>query len=93
MERLLTGRRIGLSFGIDEDAFVLSGATTAADLPDQLRLLTAKLTHPALGPGAVPPLPDQRDRGLRPAILDRLRARPARAVGAGPARTTAGSSR
>ncbi len=50
MERLLTGRRIGLSFGIDEDAFVLSGATTAAELPDQLRLLTAKLTHPRWDP-------------------------------------------
>jgi len=50
MERLLTGRRIGLSFGIDEDAFVLSGATNSADLPDQLRLLTAKLTHPRWDP-------------------------------------------
>ena len=28
MERLLTGRRIGLSFGIDEDAFVLGGRPT-----------------------------------------------------------------
>jgi zinc protease len=46
MERLLTGRRIGLSFAIDEDAFALIGQTSAADLPDQLRLLTLKLTHP-----------------------------------------------
>jgi zinc protease len=50
MERLLTGRRIGLSFGVDEDAYVLSGATNSADLPDQLRLLTAKLTHPRWDP-------------------------------------------
>jgi zinc protease len=50
MERLLTGRRIGLSFGIDEDAVILSGATNSADLPDQLRLLTAKLTHPRWDP-------------------------------------------
>ena len=46
MERLLTGRRMGLSFAIDETAFALAGQTNAADLPDQLRLLTLKLTHP-----------------------------------------------
>lgn len=50
MERLLTGRRIGLSFAVGEDAFVLSGQTNAADLPDQLRLLTTKLTHPNWDP-------------------------------------------
>lgn len=46
MERLLTGRRINMSFGVDEDAYQLAGATSAADLTDQLRFLTAKLTHP-----------------------------------------------
>ncbi|MGE0179801.1 MAG: M16 family metallopeptidase [Sphingomonas sp.] len=46
MERLLTGRRIALTFGIDEDAFTLTGQTSVTDLPDQLRLLTTKLTHP-----------------------------------------------
>ena len=50
MERLLTGRRIGLSFAVDEDAFVLAGQTNAADLPDQLRLLATKLTHPRWDP-------------------------------------------
>ena len=50
MERLLTGRRIGLTFGVDEDAFVLSGQTNSADLGDQLRLLTTKLTHPSWDP-------------------------------------------
>ena len=50
MERLLTGRRIGLSFGVDEDSFVLSGQTNPADLTDQLRLLTTKLTHPSWDP-------------------------------------------
>ena len=50
MERLLTGRRIGLTFGVSEDAFVLSGQTNAADLGDQLRLLTTKLTHPRWDP-------------------------------------------
>ncbi|HEY0326605.1 MAG TPA: insulinase family protein [Allosphingosinicella sp.] len=46
LERLTTGRRIGLSFSVDEDAYVLAGSTSAADLSDQLRLLTTKLTHP-----------------------------------------------
>lgn len=46
MERLLTGRRIGLAFGIDENAFVLGGATNAADLNDQLRFLVTKLVRP-----------------------------------------------
>ena len=50
MERLLTGRRISMSFGLDENAYQLSGATSAADLRDQLRLLTAKLTHPRWDP-------------------------------------------
>ena len=51
MERLLTGRRMGLTFATDEDAFVLAGQTNAADLHDQLRLLTVKLTHPRWDPG------------------------------------------
>jgi zinc protease len=46
MERLLTGRRIGLAFQAAEDAFVLAGQTNADDLDDQLRLLATKLTHP-----------------------------------------------
>ncbi|MDQ8756071.1 insulinase family protein [Sphingosinicella sp. LHD-64] len=50
LERLLTGRRMNLSFGIDEDAFVLGGQTNAADLPDQLRLLATKLVAPHWDP-------------------------------------------
>lgn len=50
MERLLTGRRMTLAFGIDEDAFVLGGQTNAADLPDQLRLLATKLVAPNWDP-------------------------------------------
>jgi len=46
LERLLTGRRIGLAFGVEEDAFVLAGQTSSSDLPDQLRLLATKLAHP-----------------------------------------------
>ncbi|HEV2867174.1 MAG TPA: pitrilysin family protein, partial [Allosphingosinicella sp.] len=50
MERLLTGRRVGLSFRIDEDAFVLDGLTSGAELGDQLRLLSAKLAYPRWDP-------------------------------------------
>ena len=50
MERLLTGRRMLLAFSAEEDAFVLSGATNAVDLDDQLRLLVTKLTHPRWDP-------------------------------------------
>ncbi|PWG03148.1 M16 family metallopeptidase [Sphingosinicella humi] len=46
MERLLTGRKMAMSFGVAEDALVLAGQTNGTDLPDQLRLLAAKLAHP-----------------------------------------------
>ena len=46
MERLLTGRRIGMDVGVAEDALVLAGTTNAQDLPDQLRLLATKLAYP-----------------------------------------------
>ncbi|HYG29622.1 MAG TPA: insulinase family protein [Allosphingosinicella sp.] len=46
MERLLTGRRISLSFGVDDDAFTLTGQANATELGDQMRLLTAKLVAP-----------------------------------------------
>lgn len=46
MERLLTGRKMAMSFGVTEDALVLAGQTNGADLADQLRLLATKLAHP-----------------------------------------------
>jgi len=46
MERLMTGRRLNLMFGVAEDAFELRGITSRADLPDQLRLLATKLAYP-----------------------------------------------
>jgi zinc protease len=46
LERLLTGRRMTMSFAIDEDAFQLGGTTNAQDLSDQLRLLATKLAFP-----------------------------------------------
>ena len=46
LERLLTGRRMSLDFGVAEDAFELSGQTNGTDLADQLRLLATKLAYP-----------------------------------------------
>lgn len=46
MERLLTGRKMSLSFTAAEDAFEMGGATNGADLDDQLRLLATKLAYP-----------------------------------------------
>ncbi len=53
LDRMTGGRQIGLSFGIDDDAFMLSGTTTAADLTDQLKLMAAKLQSPAWDPRPV----------------------------------------
>ncbi len=50
MERLLTGRRMNLTFAVGEDAFVLAGQTNADDLGDQLRLLATKLVAPNWDP-------------------------------------------
>ncbi len=50
MERLLTGRRMNLTFAVGDDAFVLAGQTNADDLGDQLRLLAAKLVAPNWDP-------------------------------------------
>jgi zinc protease len=46
MERLMTGRRMAISFGVGEDAFELQGATNGQELADQLRLLATKLAYP-----------------------------------------------
>lgn len=45
-QRILAGRNVGYSFGIDEDAFSLSGSTTPDDLELQLQLMCAGLTDP-----------------------------------------------
>ncbi len=46
LERLLTGRRMSMSFGMDDEALVLRGATRAEELGDQLRLLATKIVAP-----------------------------------------------
>lgn len=46
LDKLTTGRRIGLGFDIDDDAFEMTADTRAADLEDQLHLMAAKLKYP-----------------------------------------------
>ncbi len=53
LDALTAGRRIGLDFGIDDDAFSLSAVTSPGDLPDQLRLMADKLAAPAWDPAPV----------------------------------------
>ncbi|OYW22211.1 MULTISPECIES: pitrilysin family protein [unclassified Sphingomonas] len=46
LDQLTVGRRIGLGFGIENDAFSLSATTSPEDLADQLTLIAAKLAAP-----------------------------------------------
>ncbi|CAO1653211.1 M16 family metallopeptidase [Parasphingorhabdus sp. NYA22] len=46
LDKITTGRRIGLGFGIDNDAFEISADTRPSDLEDQLHLIAAKLAFP-----------------------------------------------
>jgi zinc protease len=47
LRRLTAGRVVGAGFGIAEDAFSLTGATTSVDLLFQFELMTAYLEHPS----------------------------------------------
>jgi zinc protease len=53
LERLMTGRRISIGFGADEEAWVLRGNTDGPQLPDQLRLLATKLVAPHWDPALI----------------------------------------
>lgn len=53
LDRLTSARRINMGFSIADDAFVLTSTTRAVDLPDQLKLLAAKLAYPGWDPAPV----------------------------------------
>lgn len=53
LDALTGNRQIGLDFDIDDDAFKFAAQTTAADLPDQLKLFASKLAFPAWDPNPV----------------------------------------
>jgi len=46
LDKITTGRRIGMGFGIDNDAFEITADTRPSDLQDQLHLIAAKLAFP-----------------------------------------------
>ena len=46
LDQLTGDRRISMQFGVGDDAFVIAGQTSPADLADQLRLIAAKLETP-----------------------------------------------
>ena len=46
LDQMMAGRRVGLDFGIDDDAFQLGAMTSPGDLEDQLRLMATKLAFP-----------------------------------------------
>jgi zinc protease len=53
LDALTTGRRIGLDFGVDEDAFTYNALTSPTDLPDQLRIMAAAISAPGWDPAPV----------------------------------------
>jgi hypothetical protein len=46
IDKLTNGRRLELSFSVDNDAFEFSAATRPEDLADQLKLIATKLEYP-----------------------------------------------
>lgn len=61
VNRALTGKLVGATFGVDDDRFVLAGSTRPADLSTQMQLLAAYVT----------------DAGWRPLGWERLKAQAA----------------
>jgi zinc protease len=61
VSRALTGKLVGASFGVDDDRFVLAGATRPADLATQMQLLSAYVS----------------DAGWRPLGWERLKTQAA----------------
>lgn len=46
LDRITTGRRIGLAFSVEDDNFAFAGETRPQDLEDQLYLIAAKMQMP-----------------------------------------------
>jgi zinc protease len=53
LNRITAGHTIGMSFDVEDDAFVLAGRTSPRDLQLQLQLLAAYLADPAYRPEAI----------------------------------------
>lgn len=50
IDQITGDRRISMQFGVADDAFVIAGQTSPADLADQLRLIATKLEAPGWDP-------------------------------------------
>ena len=72
MNRVLTGKIYSVGFGIDSDAYQLSGATRPEDLQLQLQVLAAYLTDPG-----VRPAPFEMIKAMFPQIVAQQMATPA----------------
>lgn len=53
LDDLANGRRIGMDFSVDDDAFEMAAVTRPADYRDQLRLFAAKLAAPGWDPAPI----------------------------------------
>jgi zinc protease len=53
LDELTIGRRMGMDFSIDDDAFELQAVTRPADYKDQLRLFATKLAAPGWDPAPI----------------------------------------
>jgi zinc protease len=71
IDDVMNARIVGRQFAVDEDAFVLQGATRPDDLDAQLQLLAAYVAHPGWRPQAF-----ERMKGAAPSVLDQLGATP-----------------
>jgi zinc protease len=71
LDKIMTSRIVGASFDMDDDAFVLQGATRPADLLAQMQILTAYLSDPGFRPEAF-----ERMRTYAMTLEDQLEATP-----------------
>ena len=71
IDQVLRSKIVKRDFSVDDDAFVLEGATQPADLDTQLQLLAAYVAHPGWRPEGM-----QRMLTAAPTLLDQLEATP-----------------
>lgn len=76
MEKTLTGKVYSASFGLTDDAFVLSGATRSEDLDIQMQVLAAYVSDPGWRPEAF-----DRYAALAASVHDQLAATSAGVLG------------
>ena len=76
IDQMTAGRRMGLDFAIDDDAFALGAMTSPGDLADQLRLMATKIAVPGWDPNPV-----LRARTYMMSAIDSLNSSPDQVLG------------